>query len=113
MKPKRTVLFSPVTQIIDGDGLHSLRLANVSHEIPNDGTAQMTGVERLGNVWTTELDHDCFSFSGLVATIISVHVTNDRQEQITHNIFSEAKVQESVGYGDVLDIPIRLDLQSV
>ena len=42
---------------------------NISDERADDGRAQMTGMERLGNIWRGELDYNLLSLADVVISV--------------------------------------------
>jgi len=55
---QKTVLLTPVTEVVHLDHFPSHHSVEVGKETTNDGTAQMTSMERLGNVGRGELNDD-------------------------------------------------------
>ena len=54
-----TKLRTPVTKIVDSLHVVTEGVKDASEAVSEDGRAQVTSVEGLGDVWRAELDEDC------------------------------------------------------
>ena len=68
LKPSSEVseLRAPITQVVDAFHVVAQRLEAASEAVPEHGRAQVSGVERLGDVWRTELDEHGLSLIDLL-----------------------------------------------
>jgi hypothetical protein len=73
---QQTVLLAPVTKVVHSGDLPASRLIQRSEETTNDGTSEMTSVERLGDVGRRELDNHSLparvGVAGVSETIVGV-----------------------------------------
>src|SRR5690606_371694 len=54
-KGQESILLAPVAKIIQSDRFKAARLVNLQKKVSNDGAAEVTSVERLGNVWRAKV----------------------------------------------------------
>lgn len=64
-----TELFSPISQIIHPQHLVSIRLIQIGQKRSNDGTPQMSRMERFRNVGTREFNDNLLLLAEFVRTV--------------------------------------------
>lgn len=62
-------MFTPIPEVVHSEYVESVRFVQIGEESSNDGTPQMTGMERFRNVWTRKLYDDTLSFARLVRSV--------------------------------------------
>lgn len=73
---QKTVLLAPVSQVVHAESVVSVSLEDVADEGSDDGRAQMSCVEGLGNVGRRKLHDDLLVASRFVASPLFLGVVN-------------------------------------
>jgi hypothetical protein len=91
---QETVLLAPVSQVVHAEGVISVGLEDVADKGSNDGRAQVTGVEGLGDVGRRELDNDLLVTSRLVASPLFFGVVDLVEQRISQFDVVQEKVHK-------------------
>lgn len=100
MLPHRTILFSPVSQVIHGRHVPPIGLVGLLQKVSDNCGSQMTGMEWLGNIRTTEFNDNVFSSTRCVGTIGSTCGQDMRDEIVTKVGHIEGEINKWTNVGN-------------
>lgn len=110
---QKTVLLTPITEVVDSRDIPTGTLVQLGEETTDDGTSQMAGVERLGNIGRGEFDNDLllsgFRVVGVLETVVGVlaiilgALSNGRDNELGKLARLEEECNKRAGSGGFLD----------
>lgn len=107
---QETVLLAPVAKVVHADSVVAVGIQNVADKGSNNGTAQVSGVEGLGNVGRTELYNDLLVSTQVVASPAFLGVVDLFEQALGELDVVEEEVDEgSIGLG-LEDVVVELEL---